>query len=122
MPGNTQGEEVADPPRTGRSPTALASRGAGLARSAVPGGRFEIRRFVSELATDLGRFPALARWRSEDLQRMAGLIGSLMVTAVLDVLDPNTASPGDEQELVRTLESQLRLIVLGASPWRSPEP
>jgi hypothetical protein len=42
-----------------------------------------------------------------------------MVTAVLDVLDLSAASPEDEGELVRTLEKQLRLIVLGASRWRS---
>ena len=93
--------------------------GSPVLRNAI---RVEIRLFVSELATDLGRFPALVRWRSEDLQMMAGLIVNLMVTAVLDVLDGNASAPEDERELVRTLEKQLRLVVLGASLWRSREP
>jgi len=88
-------------------------------RSAI---RSQIRLFVSELATDLGRFPALAAWRSEDLQMMAGLIVSLMATAVLDVLDLAVGDADEERELMRTLEQQLRLVVLGASRWTSRAP
>jgi AcrR family transcriptional regulator len=88
-------------------------------RSVVRGAiRAEIRLFVSELATDLGRFPVLAAWSTEDLQMMAGLLVAAMVNGMLDILDLPPSS-ADEGELVRTLEKQLRLVVLGASQWKS---
>ena len=80
--------------------------------------RTEVRLFSSELATDLGRFPALNRWRTEDLQMMAGLIVGTMVNAVLDILDLPAARPEDEQELALLLEKQLRLVLLGATQWK----
>lgn len=83
--------------------------------------RTEVRLFSSELATDLGRFPALNRWRTEDLQMMAGLIVGTMVNAVLDILDLPAARPEDEQELALLLEKQLRLVLLGASLWKGGE-
>jgi AcrR family transcriptional regulator len=88
-------------------------------RSAVRGAiRAEIRLFVSELATDLGRFPVLAAWSTEDLQMMASLLVAAMVNGMLEVLDPPPSCPG-EADLIRVLEKQLRLVVLGASQWRS---
>jgi len=80
--------------------------------------RTEIRLFISELATDLGRFPALNAWRTEDLRMMAGLMVSTLVNAVLDILDLPAGRPEDAQEMVTVLESQLRLILLGASLWK----
>ncbi|MFN8544272.1 MAG: HTH-type transcriptional repressor FabR [Candidatus Binatia bacterium] len=89
-------------------------------RSAVRGAiHAEIRLFVSELATDLGRFPALGQWRTEDLQMMAGLLVAAMVNGMLDILDLPASRPDDERELIHTLEKQLRLVVLGASQWKS---
>lgn len=82
--------------------------------------RTEIRLFVSELATDLGRFPQLNAWPTEDLQMMASLIVGTMVNTILDILDlPNNARQEDEQEMIRLLEKQLRLVVLGARLWKS---
>jgi AcrR family transcriptional regulator len=85
-------------------------------RSAI---RAEIRLFVSELATDLGRFPALGGWRADDLEMMAGLLVAAMVHGMLDILDLPPARPDEEQALTHVLEKQLRLVVLGASQWRS---
>lgn len=84
--------------------------------------RTEVRLFVSELATDLGRFPALNTWQTEDLQMMAGLIVSTMVNAVMDILDLPAGRPEDEQQMVRVLEKQLRLVLLGATQWKSAAP
>ena len=83
--------------------------------------RTEIRLFVSELATDLARFPALKRWRTEDLQMMAGLIVGTMVNAVVDILDLPSGRPEEEAAMALLLEKQLRLVVLGASQWKSAE-
>ncbi|MFZ5722513.1 MAG: HTH-type transcriptional repressor FabR [Pseudomonadota bacterium] len=81
--------------------------------------RTEVRLFVSELATDLARFPALNRWPTEDLQMMAGLIVGTMMNAVMDILDLPAGRPEDEREMARLLEKQLRLILLGAGQWKS---
>lgn len=81
--------------------------------------RTELRLFVSELATDLGRFPALNTWQTEDLQMMAGLIVSTMVNAVLDILDLPAGRPEDEEQMALVLEKQLRLVLLGAAQWKT---
>lgn len=83
--------------------------------------RTEVRLFVSELATDLGRFPALNRWPTEDLQMMAGLIVATMMNAVMDILDLPAGRPEDEMEMAKLLEKQLRLVMLGAGQWKSGE-
>lgn len=82
--------------------------------------RTEVRLFVSELATDLARFPALNRWPTEDLQMMAGLIVATMMNAVMDVLDLPPGRPEDEQAIAALLEKQLRLVILGAGQWKLP--
>lgn len=93
--------------------------GRSVIRNAI---RTEIRLFVSELATDLGRFPALNQWRTEDLQMIAGLIVNTMVSAVLDILDLPAGRPEDAQDMVTVLEKQLRLVLLGAAAWKSQAP
>jgi TetR/AcrR family transcriptional regulator, fatty acid biosynthesis regulator len=50
---------------------------------------------------------------------MAGLIVSTMVNAVMDILDLPAGRPEDELAMVSVLEKQLRLILLGASQWKS---
>ncbi len=79
----------------------------------------EIRLFVSELATDLVRFPQMKDWSAEDLQLMAGLIVSAMVSTVEEILDAPENDPAAELEIQRLAEKQLRMIVLAAPAWRS---
>jgi AcrR family transcriptional regulator len=81
--------------------------------------RSEIRLFSSELATDLARFPYLNSWSTEDLQMMAGLIVNAMVSTAEEILDVPIASSEAEDEIVRTVEKQLRLVALAAPHWRS---
>lgn len=81
--------------------------------------RTEVRLFISELATDLARFPGLKSWKTEDLRMMASLIVNTMVNAVIDISDLPAGRPDDEQDMMRTLEKQLRLVILGASLWKS---
>lgn len=90
--------------------------GRSLVRNAI---RTEIRLFISELATDLGRFPKLQPWSTEDLQMLANLAVATMMSAVQDILDLPPGRPEDEQAMATMLEKQLRLILLGAGQWKS---
>ena len=81
--------------------------------------RSEIRLFSSELATDLARFPYLNAWSTEDLQMMAGLIVNAMVSTAEEILDLPIDRPEVEDEIVRTVEKQLRLVALATPHWRS---
>jgi AcrR family transcriptional regulator len=81
--------------------------------------RNEIRLFSSELATDLARFPHLDQWTTEDLNMMASLIVNAMVSTAEAILEVPIDTPEAEEEIVRTAEKQLRLVVLGVPQWRS---
>jgi AcrR family transcriptional regulator len=94
----------------------IRSTGHTVLRHAV---RAEIRLFVSELATDLSRFPMVSAWTTEDLQMLAGLIVNTMIATVEALLDAPDDSPAADAEIRRTAERQLRLIVLAIPAWRS---
>ena len=81
--------------------------------------RHQLELFERELATDLARLPNLDTWTAEDLRVMANLIVNAMVSTAEDILDAPPERPEVEREIVRTAEKQLRLIVVGASNWRS---
>jgi AcrR family transcriptional regulator len=81
--------------------------------------RSEIRLFSSELATDLARFPYLNAWSTEDLQMMAGLIVNAMVSTAEEILDVPIDDSEVENDIMRTVEKQLRLVALATPHWRS---
>jgi AcrR family transcriptional regulator len=81
--------------------------------------RGEIRLFASDLATDLARLPYLERWNTEDLQLLAGLMVSAMVSTAEAILDAPRSDPTAETEIVATAVRQLRMITLGVPQWRS---
>jgi AcrR family transcriptional regulator len=81
--------------------------------------RNEIRLFSSELATDLARFPYLDEWTTEDLNMVASLIVNAMVSTAEGILEVPIENPDAEEEIVRTAEKQLRLVLLGVPQWRS---
>lgn len=81
--------------------------------------RHQLELFERELATDLARLPNLDTWTAEDLRVLANLIVNAMVSTAEDILDAPPERPEVEQEIVRTAEKQLRLIVVGAANWRS---
>lgn len=81
--------------------------------------RHELELFERELATDLARLPGLDTWSSEDLRVLANLVVNAMVSTAEDILDAPAERPQIEAEIVRTAETQLRLIVVGAANWRS---
>jgi AcrR family transcriptional regulator len=90
--------------------------GSPLLRQAVRG---EIRLISSELATDLGRFPVLRDWTTDDLQ----MVSSLLVGSMIEIVDALLDAPADAERMIaeirRRAEKQLRLIVLGMPAWRS---
>jgi AcrR family transcriptional regulator len=81
--------------------------------------RGEIRLFASDLATDLARFPYLDRWSTEDLQLLAGLMVSTMVSTAEGILDAPPDDPTAEAEIIATAKRQLLMITLGVPNWRS---
>lgn len=79
----------------------------------------ELRLFASELAVDLARFDALRHWSTEDLQMMADLIVTAMLSTVTDLLETRPGDPEADARIVSTAQKRLRLIVLGIPHWRS---
>jgi AcrR family transcriptional regulator len=80
----------------------------------------ELELFANELAVDLSRFPDLVGWTRADRQMFADLLVETVVSAVGRLTG---ARPGEEAEIARRIEKQLRLIVVGVPGWRSqPEP
>lgn len=78
--------------------------------------RLELELFANELAVDLARFPGLEDWSREDRQMYAELLVDTVVSTAAALLD---ASPDEQERIVRRVERQLRLIVIGVSRWRS---
>lgn len=94
----------------------VGSTGNTVLRHAI---RAEIRLLTSELATDLARFPGLREWATEDLQMLAGLLVNTMIAIVGAMVDAPVAAPEAEADMARVAEKQLRVIMLGATQWRS---
>lgn len=90
------------------------SGGVGVMRYAI---RTEIRLISAELATDLGRFPALREWSAEDLNILAGLFVNVMIL-IAEALE-DAADQAAVDEITHTAAKQLRMIVVGAEGWRS---
>ena len=80
--------------------------------------QLEIRLLTSELATDLGRFPGMERWSTEDLQMLANLFVGAMTSVVEQVLMLDRRG-GDDVDLITMARKQLTLIVLGVPAWNS---
>jgi AcrR family transcriptional regulator len=97
----------------------LRSTANGVLRHAI---RSEIRLFVSDLATDLARFPLLSAWTTEDLQMLAGLLVNTMVGTIESLLDAPPDSPAATAEISRLAGRQLRLIIVGVPGWLSQPP
>ena len=79
--------------------------------------RTEIRLITSELATDLARFPELRDWSTEDLNILASLFVNSMII-IAEALE-DAADTAAVDEITRTANHQLRMIVVGISGWRS---
>lgn len=86
-----------------------------------------IQLFISELSTDLARFPFLARFSTEELQMFSGMIVNQVVSATELLLDLPYGDDAQVQALSKTTEQQMMLIFLGTGQWtpkseRKPKP
>ncbi len=79
----------------------------------------ERRLFAKELAIDLARLPDLSAWDAEDLEMVADLIVTIMLTSVAEYLDSDYRGRGVEREVIDRVERQLVLVFLGMGRWRS---
>jgi AcrR family transcriptional regulator len=109
-------EHVREHPRHYAFVARARSTGNGVLRGAI---RSEIRLFTSELATDLARFPILRQWTNEDLQMLAGLLVSIMITTIEAILELPVATSESHADIARVAEKQLRLTMLAVPQWRS---
>ena len=81
--------------------------------------RHEIRLFASDLALDLSRFAPPDRIDSDDLRMIAGLIINTMASMTEQLIDVPVGDQAGERELVEMATKQLRLVLYGASLWKS---
>ncbi|WP_216208633.1 TetR family transcriptional regulator [Amycolatopsis aidingensis] len=79
----------------------------------------ELRLFASELAVDLARFEYLREWSTEDLHLIADLIITAMQASVEELIEAVPRDEETDEQIVRTAQKRLRLIVLGVPNWRS---
>jgi AcrR family transcriptional regulator len=100
----------------------VRSSGNPVLRHAV---RTEIRLIISELATDLARFPVLREWTTEDLQMLAGVLVNTMIAIVEAIIELPPAErdgpieAGALADITRVAEKQLQLPLLAVPQWRS---
>jgi AcrR family transcriptional regulator len=90
------------------------SSGVAVLRYAI---RTEFRLLISELATDLARFPQLNAWSTEDLNVLASLFVNTMIV-IADAIE-DAQNTDALEEIRRTAVKQLRMIVVGVKGWRS---
>lgn len=80
----------------------------------------ELKLVANELANDLELFPGAKHWTHDDLHMFA----DLMISAMLRITEQLVLARRrgeDDSAFIEMAEKQLRIIVLGASHWRSPE-
>ncbi|HWF53604.1 MAG TPA: TetR family transcriptional regulator [Solirubrobacteraceae bacterium] len=94
----------------------IRSTGNGVLRHAI---RAEIRLFISDLATDLARFPVLDRWGTDDLQMLSALLVNTMIATIESLLDAPPDSTETIGEITALAERQMRLVILGVPGWDS---
>ena len=73
--------------------------------------------FISELSTDLARWPFLARFSTEELQMFSSMIVNLMVNITELLLDLPYGDDDEVEALSRLAEQQMMLIFLGTGQW-----
>jgi AcrR family transcriptional regulator len=79
----------------------------------------EIALFERELAVDLSHLPGTDSWSDADLGVVANLIVNTMVANIEGLLA--SGERPDQQRVVDTLRTQLRMLMIGVLNWRSPD-
>ncbi|UMG91956.1 TetR family transcriptional regulator [Nocardioides sp. TF02-7] len=76
----------------------------------------EIGLFERELAVDLGHLPGTETWSDTDLRVVSNLIVNAMVATIEALL---AGGPADQQRVVDTVRTQLRMLMVGVVNWKS---
>jgi len=74
--------------------------------------------FISELATDLARFPMANRFSTEELQMMSAMVVNIMLSATELLLDLPLDDDLELEQLTKQAEQQMRLVFLGSLHWQ----
>lgn len=74
--------------------------------------------FERELASDLQRLPGTDAWSTEDLRTLSTLFVNALVATAVAVLHAS-GRPKEEERLVESARTQLRMVLVGAVNWRS---
>jgi AcrR family transcriptional regulator len=81
--------------------------------------RHELGLFERELAMDVARLPGVSAWSSDDIRVLANLIVGAMVETAEAIMTAPAGRPDVEREIIRTAQTQLRMVIVGATNWRS---
>ena len=76
-----------------------------------------IQLFISELSTDLARWPFLTKYSTEELQMFSSMIVNLMVNITELLLDTPYGDEDEVDSLASLAEQQILLIFLGTGQW-----
>ncbi|MFE6649725.1 TetR family transcriptional regulator [Nocardioides sp. NPDC057772] len=79
--------------------------------------RREIELCERELATDLALMSGTDTWTAKDLHVLSSLFVTVLVATAEQIL--STARPEQEAQIVATVRTQLRMLLIGVYQWRS---
>ena len=77
----------------------------------------EIELCERELATDLALMTGTDTWTAKDLHVLSSLFVTVLVATAEQIL--STARPEQEEQIVATVRTQLRMLLIGVYQWRS---
>jgi AcrR family transcriptional regulator len=79
--------------------------------------RREIELCERELATDLALMTGTDTWTAKDLHVLSSLFVNVLVATAEQIL--STSRPEQEEQIVATVRTQLRMLLIGVYQWRS---
>ena len=79
--------------------------------------RREIELCERELATDLALMTGTDTWTAKDLHVLSSLFVNVLVGTAEQIL--STTRPEQEEQIVATVRTQLRMLLIGVYQWRS---
>ncbi|HEY9252709.1 MAG TPA: TetR family transcriptional regulator [Nocardioides sp.] len=77
----------------------------------------EIELCERELATDLALMTGTDTWTAKDLHVLSSLFVTVLVATAEQIL--STTRPEQEEQIVATVRTQLRMLLIGVYQWRS---
>ena len=84
--------------------------------------RREIKLFATELAVDLARDPRQSTWPTADIQMLADLLVTVIVSTIESLLEVDPAQSEDAQEVMDVAAAQMTVVLLGSLAWKPATP